>query len=130
MTKSIRTLTSTLALCLATLVGATALAATPELPESPNMSEVELDRPDAGERFDAAVVLEGQVNINTASAAELELLPGIGPSIAQRIVDYREDHPFKQRNNIRRVKGVGPKTFDKIKDFLIVEGETTLRVVK
>ena len=74
--------------------------------------------------------LEGQVNINTASQAELELLPGVGPSIAQRILDYRAEHQFGQRNHIMRIKGVGQKTFAKIKDYVTVEGETTLRRVK
>lgn len=123
MTKTIRTLATTLALTLATLVGSNALAAAP----SGDNTDV---HGDVGPRFDATVTLEGQININTASAAELEQLPGIGPSIAGRIVSFREKHRFEQRNQIMRVKGVGPKTFDKIKDFLIVEGETTLRVVK
>lgn len=123
MTKTIRTLATTFALTLATLVGSNALAAAPSGDSTDVHGEV-------GPRFDAAVTLEGQVNINTATAAELEQLPGIGPSIAGRIVSYREKHRFEQRNQIMRVKGVGAKTFDKIKDFLIVEGETTLRVVK
>jgi competence protein ComEA len=118
MTKSIRTLVAPIALALACLVGNTAVAAGPQ----PTGDEVA--------RFDAAVTLEGQININTASAAELELLPGVGPSIAGRIVSYRAKHPFKQRNNIMRVKGVGPKTFDKIKEFLVVEGDTNLRIAK
>jgi competence protein ComEA len=127
MTNTIRTLATTFALTLAMLVGSNALAAAPGHTGS---DTVELDVRDESPRFDAAVTLEGQININTATAAELEQLPGIGPSIAGRIVSYREQHRFEQRNHIMRVKGVGPKTFEKIKDFLIVEGETTLRVVK
>ena len=123
MSKSIRTLATALALSLACF-GSTALAASGQ---SLAPDQVQLDE---GDRLEVAVPLEGQININTASAAELEQLPGVGPAIAERIVSYRDKHPFKQRNNIMRVKGIGPKTFDKIKDFLIVEGETTLRVVK
>ncbi|GEM_PF-4147565 len=76
----------------------------------------------------AAATLDGKININTASTAQLELLPGVGPSIAARIVSYRKQHPFKQRNHIMRVKGVGQKTFAKVKDYLDVEGDTTLSV--
>jgi comEA protein len=113
MSKSIRTL----ALTLATLLGTSSLAFAAE-PSS--------DEPTTSQ---SAKTLEGQVNINTASAAELELLPGIGPAIAQRIVDYRKEHPFKERNQIMRVKGVGQKTFAKIKDYLTLEGETTLKTL-
>ncbi|PRQ08851.1 ComEA family DNA-binding protein [Enhygromyxa salina] len=125
MNKTIRTITTTFALALATLVGSSALAAAPAQVEGAATEQVELDGAD---RFDAAVTLEGQVNINTASSAELELLPGIGPSIAARIISYRETHKYQQRNNIMRIRGIGQKTFAKIKDYLIVEGETTLRV--
>ena len=124
MTKNIRNLAAALTLALTTLVGSTALAAPTATIGAQDMS-VELDD---GARFDAAQSLEGEININTASAQQLELLPGIGPSIAARIVDYREEHPYKQRNNIMRIKGIGQKTFAKIKDFLVVEGQTTLKV--
>ena len=122
MNKTIRTISTTFALALAMLVGSSALAAAPD-----QVDQVELDG-HQGARFDAAVTLEGQININTASAAELELLPGIGPSIAARIVGYRETHKYQARNNIMRIRGIGQKTFAKIKDYLVVEGETTLRV--
>ena len=119
--KTIRTLVTTLALTFATLVGSTALAAGPTESDSDTTSET-------SSRSSAA--FEGQININTATMAELELLPGVGPAIAERIVSYRKDNPFKQRNQIMRVKGIGEKTFAKIKDYLVVEGDTTLRVVK
>lgn len=63
-----------------------------------------------------------RVNINAASAATLdECLPGIGPSYAQRIVDYREAHGgFKSIEEIQEVSGIGPKTFEKIKDQITV----------
>lgn len=118
MSKSIRTLVRTLTLTVATLLGTTGVAFAAEPPATDEV------------RFAAANSVEGQININTASAAELEMLPGIGPSIAQRIVDYRKDHPFAQRNHIMRVKGVGQKTFAKIKDHLVVEGDTNLKIVK
>ena len=125
MSTNIRTFVTALALALSTFTGSTALAASADVDpiEDPT---VELD----SQRFDAAVSLEGQVNINTASAAELELLPGIGPAMSERIINYRKEHPFQARNNIMRIKGIGKKTFHKIKDFLIVEGETTLKIAK
>jgi competence protein ComEA len=119
--KTIRTLVTTLALTFATLAGSTALAAGPTESESDSSSET-------SSRSGAS--LEGQVNINTATMAELELLPGVGPAIAERIVSYRKDNPFKARNQVMRIKGIGDKTFAKIKDYLVVEGDTTLRVVK
>lgn len=124
MSTNIRTFVTALALALSTFTGSTALAAPAgEQVEDPT---VEIDSP----RFDAAVTLEGQININTASAAELELLPGIGPAMSERIINYRKEHPFQARNNIMRIKGIGKKTFQKIKDFLVVEGETTLTIAK
>jgi competence protein ComEA len=119
--KTIRTLVTTLALTFATLAGSTALAAGPTESDSGTSSET-------SSRSGAS--LEGQININTATMAELEQLPGVGPAIAERIVTYRKDNPFKQRNQIMRIKGIGEKTFAKIKDYLVVEGDTTLRVVK
>jgi len=63
------------------------------------------------------------ININTASAATLdECLSGVGPSIAQRIVEYREAHGgFRSIEEIQEVRGIGPKTFGKIKDQITVE---------
>lgn len=61
------------------------------------------------------------VNINSASAAELETLPGIGPTFAQRIVDHREQNGlFASIEDIVQVKGIGPATFDKLKDLITV----------
>jgi competence protein ComEA len=61
----------------------------------------------------------GQVNINTADPDELDSLPGIGPSIAQRICAYRENHgPFTQIEDIMEVSGIGPATFEKIRDLI------------
>jgi competence protein ComEA len=61
------------------------------------------------------------ININTGSAQDLNSLPGIGPSIAQRIIDYRAAHgPFSQIEDIMNVAGIGPATFDNIKDLITV----------
>jgi competence protein ComEA len=56
-----------------------------------------------------------KVDINVATQAELQSLPGIGPSLAQRIVDYRQAHgPFSSPEEITQVRGIGPKTYQKI----------------
>lgn len=61
------------------------------------------------------------IDINRASAAELQAIPGIGPVIAQRIVAYRgESGPFRQTDELMRVPGVGEKTFARIAPLVTV----------
>ncbi len=65
--------------------------------------------------------LDLKVNINTASLEELDTLPGIGPVIGQRIIDYRETNgPFNSIEEIVLVSGIADATFDKIKDQITV----------
>ncbi len=70
--------------------------------------------------------LSGVVNVNTAPVETLVLLPGIGPSLAERIVEFREKRKFTQVVHLRRVKGIGRAKFEKLKDYITVSGETTL----
>jgi competence protein ComEA len=64
----------------------------------------------------------GKININTASAALLDTLPGVGPVLAQRIVDYRESvAPFRQISDLTNVEGIGNATLLKIEDLITVE---------
>jgi competence protein ComEA len=59
------------------------------------------------------------VNINTASLDELNSLPGIGPTTAQKIIDYREANgAFSTIEDIMNVSGIGPATFEEIKDLI------------
>ncbi|MFO8070645.1 MAG: helix-hairpin-helix domain-containing protein [Polyangia bacterium] len=78
----------------------------------------------AGETNDSS---QGVVNINTASSAELEYLPGVGPATAKKIVTHRENRRFKRPREIIRVRGVGRKTFAKMRPFLTVDGPTTAK---
>ena len=64
---------------------------------------------------------DGKVNINTAGVDELVALPGIGKAYAERIVEYRQKNgPFKKVEDILNVRGIGEKTFDRIKDRLTI----------
>jgi competence protein ComEA len=72
--------------------------------------------------------LEGQININTATAEQLVLLPGIGKKTADAIIEYRtKNGNFKAVDDITKVKGIGAKKLEKIKGYLVLEGETTLK---
>jgi competence protein ComEA len=60
-----------------------------------------------------------KVNINTADQATLETLPGVGPSLAQRIIEYRQIHgPFERIEDVMNVSGIGPATFAKIQNLI------------
>ena len=68
------------------------------------------------------------VNINNADASQLALLPRVGPSVAGRIVDYRKQNGgFKKTEDLMLVQGIGEKTFELIKAYVAIAGETTLR---
>ena len=56
------------------------------------------------------------ISLNSATKEELQTLPGIGPSIAQRIIDYRESSTFQTLEQIKDVKGIGEALFNRIKD--------------
>jgi len=69
----------------------------------------------------------GVVNINTAGVQELSLLPRVGAKVAQRIVDYRNEHgKFAKTSDLMQVKGIGDKSFQNLSSYLTVDGKTTL----
>jgi len=73
-----------------------------------------------GDDVGARAWLVGQkLNVNTASAAELARVSGVGPSLAGRIVSYREVHgPFTSLNDLDRVDGVGPQTLTRLAELV------------
>ncbi|MCX5894778.1 MAG: ComEA family DNA-binding protein [Proteobacteria bacterium] len=72
-------------------------------------------------------VLEGQININTATADQFKMLPGIGKKIADAIIEFRaKNGNFKTVDDLAKIKGIGEKKLTTIKNYLILEGETTL----
>jgi competence protein ComEA len=82
-----------------------------------------MDEPPAA--TEAPVVTEaptsGLININTATLAELDTLPGIGPTTAQKIIDYRSQNGnFSTIEDIMKVSGIGPATFENIKALITV----------
>jgi len=61
------------------------------------------------------------IDINKATLKELMTLPGIGKVKAQAIIKYRQKHPFKNIDDLKNVKGIGPKLFNKIKNQIILK---------
>lgn len=62
----------------------------------------------------------GLININTADAAELMKLKGVGEKTAEKIIEYRAQTPFEKPEDIMNVKGIGEKKFEEIKDHICV----------
>ena len=61
-----------------------------------------------------------RVNLNAASAEELAGLPGIGPAKARAIVEHRNAEPFHRPEDLRKVKGIGDKLYEQVKDRITV----------
>jgi competence protein ComEA len=75
----------------------------------------------AGSGSKARATAANPVNLNSASAAQLQTLPGVGASAAQRIVDYRQKNgSFKKIEELMNVKGIGEKSFLKLKPLITV----------
>ena len=86
---------------------------TPEAPEEPAAPEETETEPEG---------MASRVNLNTADAAALESLPGIGPALAQRIIYYRmANGPFQTTAEIQDVRGIGAGIYAKIKASITVE---------
>lgn len=75
-------------------------------------------------KSDEEVVLDGKININSADEEQLQLLHGVGKTIARRIVEYREESgPFKSIEEIMQVPGISEKKFEELKDAICVGNE-------
>ncbi|MEO1585505.1 MAG: ComEA family DNA-binding protein [Planctomycetota bacterium] len=71
------------------------------------------------EQAPAAASIEQRINVNTATAAELDLLPGIGPAYAARIIEDRaQNGPYTSADDLQRVRGIGPKTAAKLEPLI------------
>ena len=65
---------------------------------------------------------QDKININTASAKDLQKLDGVGRTVAERIVHYREEHgPFKRGEDVRKVEGVGAALWERNRDRIVVK---------
>lgn len=73
-------------------------------------------------------VMTGTLNLNTATAAQLDQLPGVGEKAAARIIEHRKKTPFTRPEDLVKVKGFGKKKFEKLKGHISVSGPTTLTV--
>ena len=71
--------------------------------------------------------IQGVVNLNQADFDQLTLLPGVGPTKARRIIEWRAKHPFRRIEELTRVKGFGRKSFARLKAHLAVTGPTTVQ---
>lgn len=72
--------------------------------------------------------LSGSLNLNTASVEQLDELPSISPKKAEEIVNYRKEHPFKTVEDLDNVKGFTPKSIEKLKAYIAVDGSNSLKV--
>lgn len=88
----------------------------------PHIGEAPMPTPTSSPSESETSISRGLININTASQAELETLPGIGPALAQRIIEYRELHGgFPTIEDLQNVSGIGPAVFEDIRDLITVE---------
>jgi len=85
---------------------------------------LEPDMPVTQPQAETEAVITGPVNLNTATLDELDTLPGIGPELAQRIINYREANgPFASVGALMHVSGIGEKRLEAIWDLVTVEGD-------
>jgi competence protein ComEA len=101
-------------------VGLTSLPRSAELPPSPGPAAAPAPRPTptASKKIQPG---EPPINVNAATADELQRLPAVGPVTAQNIIAARTAKPFETVNDLDKVKGIGPKTLEKLRPFVVVK---------
>jgi len=89
--------------------------------EQQTLSTTEGTGAEAVKGITAADSLPAKININQASEQELQALPGIGPALAGRIVEFRQTvGPFKSVDDLTQVKGIGPVVLSQLRDLIVV----------
>ncbi|MEX2217714.1 MAG: ComEA family DNA-binding protein [Phycisphaerales bacterium] len=113
--------------------GARAILPSPEPRAAPSVPANATDLPEAGGvEIEQPVIIEPArpraaslthaINLNTATGPELELLPGIGPALAGRIIEHRKANgPFTSIDQLDDVKGIGPRTLERLRPLVKVE---------
>ncbi len=87
------------------------------------MKKVEEQEKECGSRLteteSSTIDTNKKINLNTATAEELETLPGVGPKLAEQIIQARKNKPFASLSDLEQVSGIGPKMLDKLSDRVI-----------
>ena len=91
-------------------------------PENPLLKIPPFDRLKVVSEVEPPKAGKKKIDLNSASAYQLELLPGIGPVLSLRIINHRETKgKFQKIEDVMKISGIGPKTFEKIKDLITVK---------
>ncbi len=91
-------------------------------PPGHNLEPVELESSIETMKSSSVPEMPGPINLNTATLEELDSLPGIGEVLAQRILDYREEHGgFQSLEDLMKVDGIGESTFEELKGKITLE---------
>ncbi|MGZ3442955.1 MAG: ComEA family DNA-binding protein [Polyangia bacterium] len=111
------------------LDGSAAFARSDALAPAETRASPEVDAPAEAHAPPVAAGLrssDGVVNLNDATEEELARLPGIGPGKARAIAEHRHAHPFRRTDDLTKVKGIGRKTFGRLRPYITTVGPTTL----